>query len=148
MSSQVSNLTATLTTVLGSVVASMIAVEMLLQISAQLVLWLALCIVIFIYVMGIQQALNRRVQRSLKGSSDEPNEDQQVGVKFMSFLSITVIIVMINLAMRALREQMAVTEMEWDDYIVTAILVAFIVFVLFQRLTTLFLPQKKGVPQF
>lgn len=147
MASQLANLTSMLTTVLGSVVASLIAVEFLLQISAQLELWLALGIVILIYILGIQQALNKKMQQ-MEGKSDEPSEDQLVAVKILSFLNITTIIVLINLAMRALREQAAVTEMEWDDYVITAILVLFIVFILFQKLVTLFLPQKKGVASF
>jgi glucan phosphoethanolaminetransferase (alkaline phosphatase superfamily) len=147
MSSQISNLTATVTTVLSSVVASFIAVEALLAISNQLVVWIGFVAVVYAYILGGQQALQRSYL-AWQAQHREPDEDRLVGIKILSFLNIAVVIVFINLVMRGGREVMTTTEMEWDDYIALMLFGMLVVFVFFQRAQSIFLPQKKGVPQF
>lgn len=148
MSSQISNLTATVTTVLSSVVASFIAVEVLLAISNQLVVWIGFTVVLYAYVLGLQQWLQRAYLGWQAQHPGEPDEDRLVGIKILSFLNIAIVIVFINLVMRGGREVMATTEMEWDDYAALLMFALLVVFVFFQRAQTIFVPQKKGVPQF
>ena len=146
--SQLANLTATVTTVLASVIASLVAVELLLSYSNQLILWIGVAIVIYAYILGIQQALQRSYAYWRAEQPDEPLEDYLVGIKILSFLNIAMVIILVNLVIRAGRDAVAVTEMEWDDYIALLFFGAVVIFVFFHRAQSIFLPQKSGVAQF
>ena len=124
------NVSAKMTSIVVSVFSTAITLNTLYNISTQKELWLAILLVVALYTIVLQ----RMIGKCCYGRAEENDIDKKTVFQFTETLHLTTTIVLIRLVMDVLSFFMAITSMEWYDYVNIIQVVLFFVLVIFARL--------------
>lgn len=124
------NVSAKMTSIVVSVFSSAITLGTLYNISSQKELWLAILLVFALYTIVLQ----RMIGKCCYSRAEENDIDKKTLFQFTESLHLTVTIILVKLVVDVFSFLIAITPMEWYDYVNIMLVVLFFVMVIFARL--------------
>jgi hypothetical protein len=124
------HVSAKMMSIVVSVLSSAITLNTFYNYSSQKELWLAILLVLVLYIIVLQ----RMIGKCCYSRAEEHDIDKQTLFRFTETLHMTTTIVLVKLVMDVFSYLIAITPMEWYDYLILLFIVVFFVMVIFARL--------------